>query len=208
SLRKSPLFVKPSPKSGRSLPRPRTSPRPVMERVVTACSELTARGADPNVLRETLVESARQIFQAPLALVLMSGGSEGPKLGAISSESKEAAGDAGRDGMLAHATSFASQAIAGNQGLNFRFSYHSTEGKKIYCGLAALLRTPRSAAPLLIPREAAFSPPEVAGFRMLAGIARLALDNAELSGLTSTQQKNMDQLLEISSDLGATSRQD
>ncbi|HMF90786.1 MAG TPA: PAS domain S-box protein [Candidatus Angelobacter sp.] len=179
-----------------------------MERVLAACAELTARGADPGVVRETLAESARQIFQAPLALVLLSVGSESPRLAAVSSEKTKSAEDGGHGEMLAHATSFGSQAIARNEGLNFRFSYHDTEGEKIYCGLAEPLLTSRSTAALLVSRKAAFSPGEVAAFRMLASIARLALDNSELSGLASTQQKNMDQLLEISSDLGATSRQD
>jgi len=155
-------------------------------------------------LREILAASARQIFQASLATVLLSGGEDGPKPGAVSSETKESS----HAGLMAHATSFAAQAIAQKKGLNFHFSYLDSKGKGDYCGLAEPLVTSRSTAALLVVREAAFSPGDVAAFRMLADVARLALDNAELSGLASSQQKNMDQLLEISSDLGGTSRED
>jgi PAS domain S-box-containing protein len=179
-----------------------------MEKVLAACAEFTTRATDPSLLRETLAESARQIFQAPLAVVLLSGGREGHTLGAVSSETKKNVEGGSHGGLLAHATSFAAQAIAQKKGLNFRFSYHDTGGKKNYCSLAEPLITSRSAAALVVVRKAVFSPREIAGFGVLANVARLALDNAELSGLTSSQQKNMDQLLEISSDLGVTSRQD
>ncbi len=201
-------MMKPRPKPGSPHPKPRKSSRPAMERVIAACAELTTIVADPGRLRETLAESTRQIFQAPLAVVLMSGGPEGHKLGAMSSETRESHEEGSQAGLLAHATSFAAQTIARKKALNFRFSYHDTDGKKIYCGMAEPLFTARSEAALLVVRRAVFSPGEVAGFRMLGNIARLALDNAELTGLNSAQQKNMDQLLEISSELGVTSRQD
>jgi two-component system NtrC family sensor kinase len=175
-----------------------------MERVLAACSEFTTRATQPSLLRETLAESARQIFQATLATVLLGGGAEGPKPGAVSSETEEGS----YAGLLAHATSFAAQAIAQKKGLNFHFSYRDSAGERNYCGLAEPLATSRSAAALLVVRKAVFSPGEIAAFRMLANVGRLALENAELSGLASSQQKNMDQLLEISSDLGGTSRED
>src|SRR5262249_39250035 len=84
-----PLLMQPRPKPGSAHPKPRKSLRPALERVMTACAELTNIVADPDRLRETLAESTRQILQAPLAVVLMSGGTDGHKLAAVSSETQE-----------------------------------------------------------------------------------------------------------------------
>jgi PAS domain S-box-containing protein len=200
--------VKTDPQSGQTHLRSRAGARPATERVLAICADLTSRAADPKILRETLAAAVREVFLAPLALVLQAGarGAEAPTLAAVSSETNLA--EDSHAGLLSHAKSFAAQAITRKEGLNFRFSYHDAEGNKTYYGLAEPLLTSRLAAALLVVRKTAFSPGEVAGFRTLAGVARLALDNAELNGLASAQQKNMDQLLEISSDLGVSSRHD
>src|SRR5262249_38765109 len=106
----------------------------------------------------------------------------------------------------AHARSSAAQAVEHKQVLNFRFSFRSGEGETVYQGLAHPLITGQVTAVLLMVRSTPFLPAEGSAFAALGSVARMALDNAELAGLNSTQKRDLDQLLEISGDLGATSR--
>ncbi len=176
-----------------------------MEKVLTACSQLPALGGEPKVLQESVTETARKVFEAVAAGILVSDG-DGNALGAVSAVLKEESGTAG---LLSHAKPYATKAIEQKRLLNFRFSYRDAKGKKIHYGLAQPLLTSQSASALLIVRRTVFSPGEVAAFRVLGNIARLALDNAELVGLHSAQQKkNLNELLEISAEFGVTSRLD
>ncbi len=90
--------------------------------------------------------------------------------------------------------------------LDFRFSYRADAGEVIYHGLAAPLITAQSTAVLLVIRKAVFTPSDVAAFHALGNVSQLALNNAELAALHSVQKKEMDDLLEISAELGATSK--
>ncbi|MFI5106813.1 MAG: GAF domain-containing protein, partial [Terriglobales bacterium] len=66
--------------------------------------------------------------------------------------------------------------------------------------------TTQAAAVLLVVRGSVFSPTEVSAFGVLGNMAQLALDNSELTSLYATQKQDLDQLLEISAELGATSQ--
>src|SRR5215471_6061534 len=102
---KTPLFVKTDPQSGQTHPRSRAGARPATERLLAICADLTSRTADPKILRETLTAAVSDVFQAPLALVLMNEGGDGPTLGAVSSEANPAENN--HAGLLSHAKSFA-----------------------------------------------------------------------------------------------------
>ncbi|HZD94718.1 MAG TPA: hypothetical protein VE133_10720, partial [Candidatus Sulfotelmatobacter sp.] len=167
-----------------------------------ACLQLPSLGAEPPVLRGQIVSSAGNIFQAEVAEMLVrEGGSYLPASTVAATEDGSES-----EALLAHARSFATQAVEQKRLLNFRFSYRSAEGENIYHGLAQPLGTTQTMAVLLIVRSAPFSSAEVSAFGTLGNVGRMALDNSELTGLYSAQKQDLDQLLEISSELGTTSR--
>src|SRR5262245_14677403 len=131
--------------------------------------------------------------------------SEGDSLHAVAFSGR-ADDAAGNQALLSHARSFAAQAIEQQRLLNFRFSSRSADGETIFHGLAHPQRTAQSSSVLLVVRSGPFSPAEVAAFSALGNFARIALENAELTGVSSSRKHELDQLLEISSELGSTSR--
>ncbi|HSM86996.1 MAG TPA: PAS domain S-box protein [Candidatus Limnocylindrales bacterium] len=175
-----------------------------MEKVLEACGQLQLLGGEPSALREHVAEAARKLFTAAVSGVLVRDKAN-QSLGEASGAVKEATGKAS---LLAHARSFASQAIEHKRLLNFRFSYRDSDGDKPYYGLALPLVTSQSAAALLIVRRTAFSPAEVSAFSVLGNTLRMALDNAELATVQAAQQKELTQLLEISEGLGNASKLD
>ena len=74
----------------------------------------------------------------------------------------------------------------------------------IYHGLAQPILTTGTAAVLLMVRKSAFTPAEISAFSVMGNIGRMALDNSELAGLYGAQKQKLDQLLEISADLGTS----
>ena len=173
-----------------------------MERALEACLQLPALRAEPPVLRDHLLNSAGSIFQADLAAMLVREGNSYLSAAVVAAvENKEES-----ESLLSHARSFATQAVEQNRLLNFRFSYRSGEGETVYYGLAQPLVTAEAAVVLLIVRSAAFLPAEVSAFATLGNVGKLALENSELTGLYSAQKHDLDKLLEISGELGSTSR--
>src|SRR5438270_4285733 len=193
-------FLKPKQKLAQPRPRAPVRSSACTERVLEACQQLPSLAAEPPVLREYIVSSAAKIFQAAVAAILVR---EGDKYvsAAVVSEA-----DRGSEALIAHARSFATQAVEQKRLLNFRFSYRSSEGETIYHGLAQPLTTAKSATALLAVRSAPFSSAEVSAFGVLGNVGRLVLDHSELTGLYSTQKHDLDQLLEISAELGDTAR--
>jgi GAF domain-containing protein len=70
------------------------------------------------------------------------------------------------------------------------------------------LITSHSILALLVLRKKAFTAAELSACRQFGGLCRLALENAELASLSSAQQQHLDQLLEISTELGTTAHLD
>ena len=173
-----------------------------MENVLEACVQLPSLSGEPPVLRQYIAESARKIFDAAVAGMMVRDG-ESFLPGAVCTAVDESAG---KKALLEHVRSFATQAIEQKRLLNFRFSYRSPDGEAIYHGLAQPMVTTGTAAVLLAVRSSVFSPTEVSAFSVLGNIARLALDNSELTGLYSAQKHDLNQLLDISSELGATAQ--
>src|SRR5260370_14449858 len=174
----------------------------LLDQALAAWGQLPA--GELKVLREYFAETARKVFQAGVAGILVKHG-DGYTLGVVSPAGKEESGDAS---LLSHVESFAAQAVENNKLLNFRFSYRDAGGEKLYCGLAEPLVTSQSSAALLVVRKSVFSSSEVSVFRVLSSLARLSLDNAELASLYSGQQKNVNELLDQSAELGVTARLD
>src|SRR5947209_3831907 len=194
-------FLKPKQKLAQPRPRAPVRSSACTERVLEACQQLPSLAAEPPVLREHIVSSAAKIFQAAVAAILVREGDKYVSAAVVSDE-------AGRGGeaLITHARSFATQAVEQKRLLNFRFSYRSSEGETIYHGLAQHLTTAKSATALLAVRSAPFSSAEVSAFGVLGNVGRLVLDHSELTGLYSTQKHDLDQLLEISAELGDTAR--
>ncbi len=191
--------MRPRRKPGYGYPGAQARSGALLEQALAACAQLP--GADVKLLREHFAETAKKTFQAGAGGVLIQG-QDGYVLAAI------AKGDPHEAALLAQTEAFATQAVGDNKLVDFRFSHRDEHGEKLYCGLAYPLVTSQSVAALLVVRRAIFSPGEVLVFRALGGMARLALDNAELAGLHSGQQKNLGELLDISAELGVTSRLD
>src|SRR5215472_2719497 len=191
--------MRPRRKRGHGFPRAQVRSGALLERVLAACAQLPTGAAE--VLHEYFAEAAKRVFQAVAAGILVRS-KDGYTL------SLGTKGETLDRGILDQAQAFASRAVADNRLLNFRLSQPTAQGEKLYCGLAQPLVTSQSAAAFLVVRKAIFSPVEVSVFRVLGGLARLALGNAELAGLHSGQQKNLNELLDISAELGVTARLD
>jgi PAS domain S-box-containing protein len=173
-----------------------------MEQVLEVCHQLPALNVTPGDLSQHIADSARRIFAAAVAGVMAQRGEAEKDLPGVGF----VATDGAKKALLEHARSFAAQAIEQKKLLNFRFSYRSPAGEAIYHGLAQPLADTRTSSVLLVVRSSVFSPAEVSAFNLLGNMARLALDNAELTGLCATQKQHLDQLLEISAELGATAQ--
>ena len=170
-----------------------------MEKVFEACVELPNLSQDPVVLHRHIAESARKIFKAVVAGVMVRDG-EGYLPSAVCTAADEAGS---KEPLLEHARLFASQAIEQKQLVPFRFSYLGPAGEEMYHGLAQPVVTTRTVAVLLLVRGSAFSSAEVSAFSAFGNTARLALDNIELSGLHGAQKRDLEQMMEISAELGA-----
>src|SRR5689334_10836444 len=173
-----------------------------MEEVLEECAKLPSLSGEPSVQRQYIAESARKIFQAAVAGMMVRQG-ENYLPGAVCTEADE---PADKKALLEHARSFATQAIEQKRLLDFRFSFRSQGTEAIYYGLAHPMATTEAVAVLLVVRNSMFSPAELSALSVLGNIARLALDNSELASLYSTQKHDLDQLLDISAELGATAQ--
>ncbi|HKD16106.1 MAG TPA: hypothetical protein VKE71_16335, partial [Candidatus Angelobacter sp.] len=115
--------------------------------------------------------------------------------------------DLAKSSLISHAKVFASQALQTKKLLNFSLT-STGDVESSYFGMAEPLITSQSATVLVVLREEAFSTEEVSAFDLLGKVSRLALDNAELADLATAQQHHLNQLLAISTELGATSHVD
>ncbi|MGZ4874581.1 MAG: GAF domain-containing protein, partial [Candidatus Angelobacter sp.] len=171
-----------------------------MERVLEACAELLSFNGELPVLRQRIAESAREIFQAVVAGIMVRD-CESYLPAAVCAGADD---PASAKALMEHARSFATQAIEQQRQLNFQFSYRLAKSEAIYHGLAQPILTTGTAAVLLVVRNSVFAPAEVSAFGVMGKIARMALDNSELAGLYAAQKQKLDQLLEISADLGTS----
>jgi len=123
--------------------------------------------------------------------------------GDVAAENKESVHE---PALISCAKTFAAQAIQQEKLLTFHFSPEKAV-EQSYCGLALPLLTVQSSLALLIIRKTLFSPAEVSAFRVLGNTLRLALDNAELSSLSSEQhRKRAESLMEMALELGSALR--
>ncbi|HWX56159.1 MAG TPA: PAS domain S-box protein [Verrucomicrobiae bacterium] len=183
---------------------PDASTQTLVQQVLEACAELPLLTGDPAGVREYVADAARTIFSLDIAGMLVREGNDYVLATVSGEETRRITASA----LVTHAKSFAAQAIQLGETVDFRFPCKSgTESTTCY-GLAQPLVTSQSAVALVGLRAATFSEAEIAGFRILGSIARLVLDNRELASFSSAQQHHLDQLLEISSELAATSRLD
>src|SRR5579863_1165294 len=171
-----------------------------MEKVLEACSQLPLLSGDQPALRSYVAETARDTLQALVAGMLV----REDETYILSSVSSESSADHATSSLISHAKAFAIQAIQKKRLLNFSLT-SSAEIETAYHGLAGPLITSQSATVLVVLRSKTFSSDEVSAFELLGNIARLALENAELAKVVASQQQHLNQLLAISTELGATS---
>ncbi|HEY5029699.1 MAG TPA: GAF domain-containing protein, partial [Candidatus Angelobacter sp.] len=190
------LIPKATPVRSKS-PAKATAP---LERVLETCAELSSFSGELPVLRQRIAESARDIFQAVVAGIMVRDGESYLPATVCTGVDDPANAKA----LMEHARSFAAQAIEQKRSVNFRFSYRLPESEAIFYGLAQPILTTGAAAVLLAVRTTVFAPAEVSAFGVMGNVARMALDNSELAGLYAGQKQKLDQLLEISADLGAS----
>ena len=199
------IAVKPSRKSAASRPRVQGRVTDPMDKVLEACTQLAQMSGEPAAIREYVAETARKLFLAALAGILLKEDGQTCTLETVSSAGKESPD---KSILLTHATSFASQAIEQSRLLNFSFSYLEAGKERTCQGLALPLVTTQSAAVLLLVRRTVFSTPELSAFNLLGNTARMKLDNLELSALQAGHHSDIDHLLHLYSDLGDAVRLD
>jgi PAS domain S-box-containing protein len=178
----------------------------LLDKILAASRQWQASGSGLKNVQQAVAETARKIFQASVAGIMVRE-HEGYSLASVSAAGKE------DNELLSRTRSFASQALTSNQLLGFRFISRDTGGEGTRFGVAEPVATSRTAAVLLAVRERDFSPAETCAFNLLSSLARLALDNAELAVLYSTQQQNLDEhkkraedLMGMALDLGSALR--
>src|SRR5215813_814732 len=183
-----------------SVPSPNSS---TFQRVLEACDQLPLLGGDQAALRSYIAETARDTLQALVAGMLLRE-DETYVLGSVVGEDNR---DLAKSSLISHAKVFASQALQTKKLLNFSLT-STGDVESSNFGMAEPLITSQSATVLVVLREEAFSKEEVSAFDLLGKVSRLALDNAELADLATAQQHHLNQLLAISTELGATSHVD
>jgi two-component system NtrC family sensor kinase len=173
------------------------------EKVLEACGHLsTFRGAVSELRRRT-AETVQKLFDCFAAGILERDG-DTFTLAALGAGEVE---QIGVTDLLLQAKSFASEAIEKNEAVRFRLSQRPRSESGQF-GLALPLVSPQSACALIALREKSFTVAEISTLQTVVNIARLNLENSELSTLSSSQQGHMTQLLEISTELSSTSHLD
>src|SRR6185312_3230359 len=171
-----------------------------MDRVFEVCAELASLHGGAPVVRQRTTETVREIFKALVSGIMLCEG-EGYHPTAVCSYPDDLIS---AKALIEHARPYAIQAIEQDQPVSFKFSFGSGQTKVIYHGQAQPILTTGTASALLMVRKSAFNSAEISAFSVLSNIGRMALDNSELAGLCGTQKQKLDQLLEISADLGTS----
>lgn len=173
-----------------------------VHRVLEACAQLSQLNGSLVALRSYVAETARDTSQALVAGMLVKA-DETYVLGSVAADGNP---DPGKSALISHAKTFAGQAIQSKRLVCFNLT--SAEAGSAYFGVAEPLLTSQSATVLIVLKRQDFSTDEVSAIELLGDIARLALENAELTDLAAARQQHLNQLLVISTDLGATSHLD
>src|SRR5205807_1038109 len=170
-----------------------------LQEVLEACANLPLK-AGAAALRDYVAETARGIFQASFAGILVR--EDGDYI-----LEPIHCGDAFSPELVSCARTCAIQAIHQQKLLDFRFSPEKSSEYKDCHGLTQSLQIGAASTALLVVRKASFLPNEVAAFRVLGNIARLALDNVELAGMNSEHhRKRAENLIEMALELGSALR--
>jgi len=186
-------------------PRVSAASSECLREVLEACAHLPL-GDDLGTLRDYVTETARRVFRVPMAGILARE-HEGYLLESLGPESLGDDGPIlGNLELVSCARSCAVQAIHQQKLMEFRFSPSRSEDDD-YHGLVQPLQDGASSTALLMARKDHFSPAEISAFQVLGNIARLALDNVELSGAGSEQhRKRAENLMEMALELGSALR--
>jgi two-component system NtrC family sensor kinase len=144
-----------------------------LQEVLEACARLPLN-SDPVNLRNFVTDTARSVFEASLAGILVRK-ADSYVLESLKEERKNSNKE-----LLVSARNCAIQAIHQQKLMEFRFSPNRSEAQD-YHGLTQPLQNGSSPTALLMARKAPFSPNEISAFQVLGNVARLALDNVELA---------------------------
>jgi len=194
------MRLKPKAASARPKPKARTKASFPVDRVVEACAEIAYLPAGLPLIRQRSAETVRDIFHALVSGILVREG-EGCHAATVCSGPGDAVS---AKALIEHARPYATRAMEQDQQLSFKFSYRHSQTEAIYHGLAHPIVTTGSAAVLVVVRKSAFTVAEISALSAIGNVSRTSLDNAELASLYGEQKQKLDQLLEISSDLGTS----
>ena len=182
----------------------------VLESAFEACAQMPSFQGTPAEISLQVAETVRRFLDAVLVAV-MRRDAETLVITALAtdkpakSQKPESQVDPVQSALVANAKSSAMEALATNQLVQFRLGQRPRNG---YYGLAYPLISAQASHVLVCLRESAFESQETTALQMLGNIARLTLENVELNSLSASQRQHLNQLLEISTDLGATSHLD
>jgi two-component system NtrC family sensor kinase len=189
-----------------------------MEKALAACAGMPAGTLDHAALRSYVAEKSRDITQAQICGLLLKQGEtyvlanfcgDEPN---SASQTRAAVPRGGAENpvhaaLISQARDFALQANQQKGNVEFRLG-SEIRAESVFYGLAHPLATVQSAMVIVLLKKARFSADEIAALEFLTKTARLALENIELTALASAQQQHLNQLLAISTELGATSQLD
>src|SRR5947209_12349661 len=193
--------MRPQRKTGQARSRAQATTATMMKKVLEAASQLPPSSAGTAAVREAMTASARDLFQAATAGLLIKDGEMYVFDTFISEDKTE------KTALASQARSYARQAIEKKESQTFQLT-QETNKKAVIHGLAQPLVTAHSILVLLLLRRKALTAAELSASRHFGNLCRLALENAELAGLSAAQQQHLEQLLEISTELGTTAHLD
>ena len=170
-----------------------------MQKVLESASQLPPSSAGSAAIRKAVTDAALEILEAATAGILVKDGEMYVFDTFVADEKNE------KTALASELKSHARDAIEKSEAQTFTLS---GDKKAATHALLQPLITAHSILALLVLRKKAFTAAELSACRQFGSLCRLALENAELASLSSAQQQHLDQLLEISTELGTTAHLD
>src|SRR5947209_8331183 len=190
--------MRPQRKTGQARSRAQPSAA-IMQKVLESASQLPPSSAGSAAIRKAVTDAALEILEAATAGILVKDGEMYVFDTFVADEKIE------KTALASELKSHARDAIEKSEAQTFTLS---GDKKAATHALLQPLITAHSILALLVLRKKAFTAAELSACRQFGSLCRLALENAELASLSSAQQQHLDQLLEISTELGTTAHLD
>ncbi|HLY98811.1 MAG TPA: PAS domain S-box protein [Candidatus Angelobacter sp.] len=196
--------MKPSSSFGQTYWQDQTVHLSQTQQILNACAELPLLTGSIQEVRQYVADAVRSIFRLDVAGLLFEEGDVWVPC-ALSNDHQPRISNSA---FVSQAGPFAARAIQQGEIVGFHFPGKPGAEGNTCLGLAQPLVTAQSAMVLVALRSSMFSKEEESGFRVLGGVARMALENRELRNPSATGQEHWDYLLEAPAQLTAASRLD